>query len=114
MEKEIVMAELEGTALKKALAKAKIAGIKGTTTKTVAAKGVATGKASIATKGAAATGSAAKAATGGTIWTGKSLSLGLGLGLGAWGPVMLVGAGAAAWYAYKKYFNTADIDAPTI
>ncbi len=41
--------------------------------------------------------------TSGTIWTGKSLSLGLGLGLGAWGPFLVVAAGAAATYVYLAY-----------
>ncbi len=40
---------------------------------------------------------------GGTIWTGKGLSLGLGLGLGAWGPVLVIAAGAVATYAYLEY-----------
>ncbi|CAK0740460.1 conserved hypothetical protein [uncultured Gammaproteobacteria bacterium] len=41
--------------------------------------------------------------SGGTIWTGKSLSLGLGLGLGAWGPMLLMATGAAALYGYAEY-----------
>ncbi|MBF0613024.1 MAG: hypothetical protein HQL55_18040 [Magnetococcales bacterium] len=51
-----------------------------------------------ATVAAAATNTSAV----GTIWTGKGLSLGLGLGLGAWGPVLVVGGAALAWYAYKR------------
>lgn len=48
---------------------------------------------------------AAKAAAAGTIWKGTGLGLGLGLGLGGWGPVLLVGAMAAAGvgvYSYMK------------
>jgi hypothetical protein len=96
--------ELEGAALKTALADAKIAGAKAAT----ASKGA------LAASKSGAIGGAAKAATGGTIWTGKGLSVGLGLGLGAWGPVILVAGGAAAWYGYKKYRKSADgeLDTP--
>ncbi len=118
------MAELEGAALKKALAGKKVgAGTKaaigkGAGTKAVAAKGAAakgaaakgamTGKAAMAAKGAGATGSAAKTAAGGAIFSGKGL--GLGLGLGSWGPVILGAIGATVVYAYwkKKRRNSYD------
>ena len=53
--------------------------------------------------GAAAGGLQALTTGSGTIWTGKGLSLGLGLGLGIWGPVLLIGGGVAAYYAYQEY-----------
>ena len=56
-------------------------------------------KGTAGTKGAAAL----AAGGGGTIWTGKGLSLGLGLGLGIWGPILVVAAGAAAYYSYAEY-----------
>ncbi|MEI6984745.1 MAG: hypothetical protein WCK65_01330 [Rhodospirillaceae bacterium] len=43
--------------------------------------------------------------TGGAVLGGKSFSLGLGIGLGAWGPILVVAAGAAAVYAYLQYRN---------
>ncbi|MBF0139401.1 MAG: hypothetical protein HQL74_03865 [Magnetococcales bacterium] len=66
---------------------------------------VAAGSVAGSMTGSAAGTTAAKAAAAGTIWKGTGLSLGLGLGLGAWGPVLLVGAVAAAGvgvYSYMK------------
>ncbi|MBF0435635.1 MAG: hypothetical protein HQL77_09715 [Magnetococcales bacterium] len=97
--------------IKTAAAKAKAAGATALTKGAAAGKGTgvlvnqAPTVAAGSMTGSAAGTTAAKAAAAGTIWKGTGLSLGLGLGLGAWGPVLLVGAVAAAGvgvYSYMK------------
>jgi hypothetical protein len=62
--------------------------------------GVGAGTGIVAGKSALATTPAAQVlTTGGTLWSGKSLSLGLGM----WGPVLAGIAGAAAVYSFLRY-----------
>lgn len=106
------MAELEGAALKKALAGNKVgAGIGAggeieggeAARQSLTAKGAGTKAA--AAKGAGAAGSAAKTAASGAILSGK----GLGLGLGLWGLAILGAIGAMAVCAYwGKRLNSYD------
>jgi len=70
---------------------------------TVAGKGGGMASQACAPGSAAAGGLKALTTGSGTIWTGKGLSLGLGLGLGVWGPMLLIGSGVAAYYAYQEY-----------
>ncbi len=79
--------EIEGEALRQAMA----------------AKGGAGTKALAAGKAAAAKGAGvAKAGSGGAFFSGKGLGLGAGLGLNGWGPVIVGVIGAIALYAYLK------------